>query len=56
MPAKGEADNIREILPYLSGYFEVVVVVSEDDHESAIAARVALPSAKVEDRLRTARH
>lgn len=47
VPAKGEAANIREILPYLSGYFEVVVVVSEDDHESAIAAREALPSAKV---------
>ncbi len=47
VPAKGEADNIREILPYLSNYFEVVVVVSEDDHESARAAREALPSAKV---------
>jgi glycosyltransferase involved in cell wall biosynthesis/anti-sigma regulatory factor (Ser/Thr protein kinase) len=47
VPAKGEADNIREILPYLSNYFEVVVVVSEDDHESARAAREALPSSKV---------
>lgn len=47
VPAKGEADNIREILPYLTNYFEVVVVVSEDDHESARAAREALPSAKV---------
>jgi ATP phosphoribosyltransferase regulatory subunit len=47
VPAKGEAANILEILPYLSGFFEVIVVVSEDDHESADAARAALPSAKV---------
>jgi len=47
VPAKHEADNIREILPYLSSYYEVIVVVSEDDHESAEAARTALPSAKV---------
>lgn len=47
VPAKGEAANIREILPYLSNYFEVVVVVSENDHESARAAVEALPSAKV---------
>ena len=47
VPAKDEADNIREVLPYLSGYFEVVVVVSENDHESARAAREVLPSARV---------
>lgn len=47
VPAKGEADNIREILPYLSGYFEVIVVLSGDDQESARAAREALPSARV---------
>ena len=47
VPAKNEADNIREILPYLARYFEVIVVVSEDDHASAEAAREALPSAKV---------
>ena len=47
VPAKGEADNIREILPYLSNYFEVVVVVSEDDDESARATRESLPSARV---------
>ena len=47
VPAKNEADNIREVLPYLSGFFEVVVVLSEDDEESARAARAALPSAKV---------
>ena len=47
VPAKGEAANIREILPYLSSFFEVVVVVSEGDHESARAAVEALPSARV---------
>lgn len=47
VPAKNEAPNIREILPYLDKYYEVIVVVSEDDHESAEAARQALPSAKV---------
>ena len=47
VPAKDEADNIREILPYLSSFFEVIVVVSEDDHDSARAAVQALPSARV---------
>lgn len=47
VPAKNEAPNIREILPYLGRYHEVIVVVSEDDHESAEAARQALPTAKV---------
>ena len=47
VPAKNEAPNIREILPYLKDFYEVIVVVSEDDRESADAARVALPSAKV---------
>lgn len=47
VPAKNEAENIREVLPYLSSYYEVIVVVSEDDHESAQAARSALPSTKV---------
>lgn len=47
VPAKDEADNIREILPYLSGFFEVIVVVGEDDHDSARAAVEALPSARV---------
>ncbi len=47
VPAKNEAPNIREILPYLAEFHEVIVVVSEDDHESAEAARTALPSAKV---------
>ena len=47
VPAKNEAPNIREILPYLKEFYEVIVVVSEDDHDSAEAAREALPSAKV---------
>ncbi len=47
VPAKNEAPNIREILPFLKKYHEVIVVVSEDDHESANAARTALPPAKV---------
>lgn len=47
VPAKNESPNIREILPYLKDYHEVIVVVSVDDHESAEAARQALPTAKV---------
>lgn len=47
VPAKNEAANIREILPYLGSFFEAVVVVGEDDQESARAAAEALPSAKV---------
>lgn len=47
VPAKDEAKNIREILPYLGRFFEVIVVVSEDDTESAQAAKEALPSARV---------
>ncbi len=47
VPAKDEAANIREILPYLSSFYEVIVVVSADDHESAQAAREALPTAKI---------
>lgn len=46
-PAKNEAANIREILPYLSSFFEVIVVVGEDDHESAEAAVAALPSVRI---------
>lgn len=47
VPAKNEALNIKEILPYLKDFYEVIVVVSESDHESAEAARTALPSAKI---------
>lgn len=47
VPAKGEAANIREVLPYLSDYYETIVVLSDADRESVEAARAALPSAKV---------
>ncbi|OBK81695.1 glycosyltransferase family 2 protein [Mycobacterium sp. 1164985.4] len=47
VPAKNEAANIREILPYLENFHEVIVVVSEGDDESAAAAREALPKARV---------
>lgn len=47
VPAKDEAENIRAILPYLSSFYEVIVVVGEDDDASAEAARAALPFAKV---------
>lgn len=47
VPAKNEALNIKEILPYLKDFYEVIVVVSESDHASAEAARNALPSAKI---------
>ncbi len=47
VPAKDEAANIREVLPYLGRFHEVIVVVSEQDAESAQAARAALGSAKI---------
>lgn len=47
VPAKNEAPNIREILPYLGEFYEVIVVVSESDTESAEAAREGLPTAKI---------
>ncbi len=47
VPAKNEAANIRAILPYLGNYFEVVVVLSRDDDDSAQVAHEALPSAKI---------
>ncbi len=47
VPAKDEAANIREILPYLERFYEVIVVLTEDDDESAEAAREALPSVKI---------
>ncbi len=47
VPAKNEASNILEVLPYLGKFYEVIVVVSEADQESADAARAALPSAKI---------
>ena len=47
VPAKDEAANIRAVLPYLGRFYEVIVVVSEDDEESARAAKTALPSAKI---------
>lgn len=53
VPAKDEAANIREVLPYLGRFHEVIVVVSEDDSESAVAARAALPSAKIVHQTRT---
>ena len=53
VPAKNEADNIREVLPYLGRFHEVIVVVREDDAESTIAARAALPSVKIVHQSRT---
>jgi len=47
VPAKHEAANIREVLPYLGRFDEVIVVVGSDDDESAQAALAALPWAKV---------
>lgn len=47
VPAKHEAENIREVLPYLGRFHEVIVVVSDDDAESAQATREALPTAKI---------
>lgn len=53
VPAKDEAANIREVLPYLGRFHEVIVVVSAEDTESAQAARAALPSAKIVQQTRT---
>ncbi len=53
VPAKDEAANIREVLPYLGRFHEVIVVVSEEDAESAQAARASLPSAKIVHQTRT---
>lgn len=47
VPAKGEAANIREILPYLSFYYEVILVLNEGDEESTQVAREVLPSTKI---------
>ena len=47
VPAKNEAANILEILPFLEGFAETIVVIAKSDRESAAAARIALPSAKV---------
>ena len=53
VPARDEAANIREVLPYLTDIHEIVVVVPRDDHDSAEAARTTLPSAKVVHQTRT---
>lgn len=52
VPAKNEADNIREILPFLHEHYEVIVVISKHDRESAEAARAALPTAKIVEQTR----
>lgn len=55
VPAGGRAAHAREILPYLVGFFEVIVVVTGDDAETARAAREALPSARIVHQTRTGR-
>lgn len=47
VPCMNEAANIREILPYLAGYYEVIVVDGNSSDGSAQAAKEALPTAKV---------
>ncbi|MEI6622260.1 MAG: glycosyltransferase family 2 protein [Actinomycetes bacterium] len=47
VPALNEALNIREILPYLDGYHEVIVVDGHSPDSTAAVAQEALPSAKV---------
>lgn len=47
VPAINEAANVAEILPYLSGYYEVIVVDGNSTDGTAEAARKALPTAKV---------
>ncbi len=47
MPAKHESANVAEVLPYLDGHHEVIVVLAEEDPDSAAVVRAALPSARV---------
>lgn len=47
VPAKNEGPNIRDALPYLSGFYEVIVVVKAEDQESQDAARAALSAATI---------
>lgn len=47
VPANDEAAHMPEVLPYLDGHHEVVVVVAQHDRESAAAARAALPTVRI---------
>lgn len=47
VPCMNEAANIREILPYLENFYEVIVVDGNSSDGSFEAAREALPKAKV---------
>lgn len=53
VPAKNEAANLREVLPYLAKFHQVIVVVCADDNESDEAARTTLPTAQVVHQTRT---
>jgi len=47
VPALHEAENVREILPYLAEYYEVILVTGKDDEQTAQAGREALPGVRV---------
>ncbi len=52
VPALNEAKNVREILPYLSEYYEVILVDGHSVDGTVAAAREALPGVKIVEQTR----
>lgn len=53
VPAMNEAQNVREILPKLGDYYEVIVVDGHSTDGTVAAAKEALPKARVIQQTRT---
>ncbi len=47
VPALNEADNVREILPFLAPYDEVILIDGNSSDDTVAAAKEALPDVKV---------